>query len=360
MLPGGDFSVWDGDAAHVRTLNWEEYTWVYAWIKVSEGKVLDPMFPRQWAAARGRTLRGPYHFFRPFVDPKQSVIKVLEFLGDDLGELPMALDIEVTDDRTDVLTRAKSWLSWYEEFTGRRPIIYSRTTFIRDVLKCHLYPYLANYKIWLAQYPFDGMENKIERDRILAAVLSGERVLKFPPPPFPFNRVCLWQWTALGKPAQVPGYYIGLYGKKEIDINLYPGTELDLIDEFSTGPVPAPAPDNGDPMTTLYGEVLTGLNIRSGPGTGFTVIGGLRIGDKVTAESENEVNGWWKLTSIKRGGQALDLPGPVCYAYEGATNGYIRILPPPTPTPTEDKPKKVTVEMESGKVFVADQFNEQA
>ena len=162
MLPGIDMAVWDGHGFPYKTTNWEAYTWLFAFIKISEGTVIDPLFPRQWEAARGHIYRGPYHYFRPFVDPKTSALKAISYLDGDLGELPMALDLETTDGRTDTLGRAKSWLSWYEQETGIRPIIYSRYSFLFDVCHAEQHPWLENYKLWVSRYPFDGMDNAAE------------------------------------------------------------------------------------------------------------------------------------------------------------------------------------------------------
>jgi GH25 family lysozyme M1 (1,4-beta-N-acetylmuramidase) len=73
-VPGIDVSTWDGDPAHVRTLDWCAYTWPFVFIKASESTVPDPLFRKQWAAARTHTLRGAYHFFRPITKHKLHVI----------------------------------------------------------------------------------------------------------------------------------------------------------------------------------------------------------------------------------------------------------------------------------------------
>lgn len=231
MIPGVDLSIWDGAKKNV-LVNWEAYTWPFTFIKASEGMVEDPLFRLQWEAARGHTFRGAYHFFRPGQDPKRSVEKLLTILGDDKGELPLAFDLEVTDGVSRVLEVARSWLAWYEQYTGVRPIIYSRTGFLRDELKCINYPYLESYKLWLAEYHFDKMSPVATRIQRLKSVLSGTYPLDFPKPPSPFKRVSFYQWTALGTPEMVPGYYSGSDGKKEIDLNFYIGTRQDMMQEF--------------------------------------------------------------------------------------------------------------------------------
>ena len=86
-------------------------------------------------------------------------------------------------------------------------------------------------------------------------------------------------------------------------------------------------------MPILFGEVIVpDLNIRPSAGTAQASLGKLKQYDLI--EASEEVNGWWKLTSIKRGGQQIPLPASVCWAYEGLKNGYIRNLSMPAPDPT--------------------------
>lgn len=350
---GIDASLWDGGEQHDQPLHWPSYFWEFAFVKVSEGLVRDPLFPIQWAAARGHVVRGGYHFFRPGQDPKASALKTMDLLGEDAGELPVALDLEVTDGlpAAEVAARAKTWLAWYEQETGIRPIVYSSLYFLRDVLQASRYPWLESYRLWLAQYPFDKMEPAAMRDQRIADVLAGAYIPIFPAAPAPFRRISFWQWTALGYPEQVPGYYLGTGHKREIDFNFYNGSRELLAAEFRLGALPTPTtpPIEGD---TMQGQVLTGLNIRRTTDTTQAPIGQLQAGDIV--EATTRTNGWWKLTRITRGAN-VPLPAAECYAYEGANNGYIKLLS----LPAADRPKRITVEMESGKIFVATQFTEQ-
>lgn len=356
LLPGIDVSYYDGHGAPYIVTDWASYTWPFVFIKVSEGMFIDALFMRQWAAARGKVLRSAYHFFRPSVDPRLSAMKTVEYLRreNDLGELPLAFDLEDDDGMSNVLDRAKSWLSWYEAITGIRPIIYSSPGFLNKV-KAASYPFLANYKLWLSSWPFDVMEPDAAREKRIADVISGAYVPSWPSAPAPFRRASFWQWTAQGKPEQVPGYYTGSRGKKEIDLNFYNGTLEELKAEFNVSTeTPTDPPTGETPM--LYGEVLVDLNIRKTADTTSAPIGLVKKGDRV--EGHAEIRGWWSLVKITRAGQLIPLPAVPCYAYEGTTNGYIKVVESPIPS-AEDKPRKVTIEMESGKVFVADQFTPQ-
>jgi hypothetical protein len=98
----------------------------------------------------------------------------------------------------------------------------------------------------------------------------------------------------------------------------------------------------------MYGKINTAaLNIRSGPGTTFPIIGGLQLGDIVTASEI--VNGWWHITDAERGGVNVKLTSgatvegsPACWA--GGT--YILPIDAP-PAPAQDS---VTIVINQGGV----------
>jgi GH25 family lysozyme M1 (1,4-beta-N-acetylmuramidase) len=237
MICGADFSKWDGGGFPYVTMDWDQYTWGYAFIKVSEGTVIDPLFARQWEAARGKAARGAYHYFRASVEPKLAVEKLLYFMEDDPGEMPVALDLETFDAQpaAAVLDRAHTWLDEYRRLTGNDALIYSSTYFLRDVLKAQGATWLAASPLWLAQYPFDNMSEPARSQKI-HDVLTGVSTVTFPAPPAPFKGVSFWQWTAKGNPADVPGYYTGNGQKLSVDLNFYNGNRDQFMIEFGVYP----------------------------------------------------------------------------------------------------------------------------
>jgi hypothetical protein len=237
-IDGADFSKWDGGGIPYHTLNWEAYHWPFAFIKVSEGYMMDPLFMQQWEVAKGKTIRGPYHYFRPSVDPKLSADRTIDFLNNDPGELPLMFDLETTDGWPDTLERARSWLAWYEQWTGIRPIIYSSPNFLTNIVKASNHPWLSHYKLVLAQYLWDEVDPDSVRDQIIHDVLYRVRSFLFPAPPFPFQRVSFCQWTAKGKPEDVPGYYLGSGHKLAVDLIFYQGNKQDMSFEFDIGDLP--------------------------------------------------------------------------------------------------------------------------
>jgi lysozyme len=67
-----------------------------------------------------------------------------------VGDLPVALDIEVTDgaDTADLLAGAASWLATIEAATGKHPIVYTYVSFWQSTLGNP--PDLSNYPLWIA------------------------------------------------------------------------------------------------------------------------------------------------------------------------------------------------------------------
>jgi hypothetical protein len=244
QLFGIDVSKWDANP-----VNWGAANMRYHLVKVSEGTVIDPLFNAHWNAARGHTLRGAYHFFRPFVDPKLSAQKTAEHLAGDYGELPLALDIETTDGRTDTLARAKVWKDEFERITGRKIMIYSRVEFMKSIGITASTTWLKGVAFWVAQYPFDKITTTwtlAQRTQRLHDMVTGEYTMDMPGidilPPL---KAQIWQWTARGNPADVPGYYLGWDGKKEVDFNF---ARPEWIDSFGY----IPPTDEENEMAATY------------------------------------------------------------------------------------------------------------
>jgi len=208
-------------------------------VKVSEGLTIDPLFKDQWQAARGHTIRFPYHFWHSLSNQKQSVGKMLEFMAGDQGEIDVALDLEVDDGSTEVMTLAQVWCDEYHYQTGGWPIIYSSRSFLHKhgadyqtlwerLAGVYHNAWLSKCKLWLAEWPFDeldelpGYTQKGDELRavLIQEVIDGKRALTWPKPIPPFKQVDIWQWTSRFPPARIPGYYMGANHKLAVDHNL--------------------------------------------------------------------------------------------------------------------------------------------
>lgn len=153
--------------------------------------------------------------------------------------------------------------------------------------------------------------------------------------------VWFWQYTDQG-PVQ------GIEG----------GADSNLIEPDAIEWLGAPTPPQPEPGGKMIGKVIIGaLNIRAHPAdtnnTTNPPIGQLKLNDIV--ESDYETESWWHITKILRAGVALVLPGPACYAYEGANNGYIQVvtLPPPA---QDVPPQEVIVTDDQGVKWKATTF----
>lgn len=242
MKKGIDVSKWDPN------MNWSLYDWDFAFIKVSEGLVIDPLFDFHWVNANGYTDRSGYHFFRAFVDPRESARRFIEYLDGDAGELPPVLDLESRNniDKKTVVSRALTWLIEYEQRTAVKPIVYISEGFINE-LELYKYPDFEDYVLWLAQYPFDLIyDGYTEADRAvkLKSILDNPASLRIPPTPKPFKVMRYIQWTAKGNPFDVPGYYTGTGHKKAVDFNFQleetndlprAGVTIKIIPNISSG-----------------------------------------------------------------------------------------------------------------------------
>lgn len=126
----------------------------FAFIKATEGlSCTDPLFARNWQAARHVGLRrGAYHFFRPKLDPERQARHFVEVLGNDAGELPPVLDLEVLDGISpqEVIARTQQYLNLLTKSLAITPILYTGASFWRDTLKNSTA--FAGHPLWIAHY----------------------------------------------------------------------------------------------------------------------------------------------------------------------------------------------------------------
>jgi GH25 family lysozyme M1 (1,4-beta-N-acetylmuramidase) len=355
LVKGIDVSYYDD------ILNWSLYDNDFAFIKISEGTVIDKVFKEQWRAAKGRTIRGAYHFFRPFVDPKLAAQKVAEYLGGDLGELPLALDLETTDSRPDTIARALVFIEEYRKQTFTKPIIYTAPGFLSSV-QAHNYPVLADYKLWLATYPYDKIYSdwtEEKRKKRLADIWENRFMLSFPVPPRPFKRVSFWQFTGKGDPNLINGY---ASNKLAVDMNFYNSTLGDIEDMYKEFNIQY-VPEEGEEMI-IYGRITALTNIRSSmPGGAYQDIGDLPAGSLIEADIKQKAPDgtyWYHLTKATNpnGGPILTTFGKVvsetsCWCFGNNVTEYTPTDEPPATTRKVESieisnPESVTIHYDDG------------
>lgn len=137
----------------------------FGFAKATEGVlVADPYFMDHWTGMKAAgILRGAYHFYHPSGDPQAQANNFLKRLaaangGSPLlasGDLPAALDIEVTDGVTPaaLLAGLSSWLTAVEAATGKRPILYTYVSFWKNTLGNPAV--LSDYPLWIAHLNVD-------------------------------------------------------------------------------------------------------------------------------------------------------------------------------------------------------------
>lgn len=323
---GIDVSYYDGGGTsdangkpipRLETIDWFLHAaegWGYTFIKVSQADFKDPLFTKQWNAAKGHIYRSGYHFFKPSADITRSVNKTIEFFDGDLGELPLLFDLEADDGRSDVPERAFAWMELWERETSTRPIVYSSKGFL-DKIKAYKYSAFSKYMLHMAQYPYDNMSEPARSEKI-NRILEGLDPLIMPNIYSPFKRMPFIQWTAKGSPLDVAGYYIGSGKKEAVDFNVYNNIwggvdERAFMEEFKLGGLPPDTdtdtgtgtgePEMPDNTGKDFGKVratVSKLNIRdSMPGGTYMDIGDLFSGYSMYGKA---ANGWIEFDGYSR------------------------------------------------------------
>ncbi len=80
-------------------------------------------------------------------------------------------------------------------------------------------------------------------------------------------------------------------------------------------------------------QTLSGVNVRSGPGTAYDVIGGLNTGDAVRPLGRSPDGGWWQIVYPPNSGGVGWVAGPYVQPNPAALNLPV-VIPPPPPTAT--------------------------
>ena len=222
-MPGLDCSHWDR-GTKTPLIDWTQTGQVFkfAFMKSTESDYIrDKLFKMQWAAARGHILRAPYHFFRNATNAIKQAQLMISVVDGDWGELPPVCDFE--EDYAE-LKNLGSFLYEIEKASGRTPIIYTGVGYwTTSGGQTKAGKHYERYPLWLAKYPYD--RSAVFDSWYDKMMLS--MTVPFPKPPKPWKQVNFWQWTARGRPEDVPGYPAG---KKAVDFNLFKGT----LEELST------------------------------------------------------------------------------------------------------------------------------
>jgi GH25 family lysozyme M1 (1,4-beta-N-acetylmuramidase) len=274
---GLDVSHWDKGTT-VPLIDWTQANQIFKFVflKSSERDCYrDTLFKDQWRAAAGHILRAPYHFFRNSVNAIKQAQLMIEMVNGDWGELPPVCDFE--EDYASIKNLG-SFLYEIEKASGRVPIIYTGTGYwTTSGGQTTAGDYYKRYPLWLAAYWYDRSDQfSAWYDKMML-----QPIVLFPKPPKPWDKVTIWQWTARGKPEDVPGYP---KGKLEVDFNLFNGSLVELQAlSINVPPIIPPVVPPVIQTKTYKVTTIWGLRVRSAPSVTAPIVRTMFYGTRFEA-----------------------------------------------------------------------------
>ncbi|MBI5495086.1 MAG: hypothetical protein HY904_08655 [Deltaproteobacteria bacterium] len=278
---GVDVSYWQG------SIDWERVKGAgmkFGIARISDGtRHVDTQFGRNWRQMKAQGLvRGAYQFFRSNQDPiaqARLVVRQLnEYGGLDDADMPVVLDLETRDGMSNatIVSRARQWLRYVEQHTGKRPIIYTAA-----MMSSTLGSNLSDYKLWVANW-----------------------TTSCPTMPSGWRHWVFWQYTSDGSVAGISG---------RVDTNRFNGDLAELrswarattVGGGQTDPTPDPTPPPPQRCSQLKVIDLNSgrLNIRPTAGTTRSPLGTLGefetapILDRAQGEQIGNTRLWLKVRS---------------------------------------------------------------
>jgi len=182
---------------------------------------------------------------------------------------------------TQAASRLRSWLDHVEGATGQTPIIYTRQSWFDTYIAAS--NDWQQYPLWLARYPGYGADYM---PSIEGPFADG----RFDPRDW--ATWTFWQYTDNG-----PGLSFGAQSR-EIDLNLFNGSEEDLVNfigDTEDPGTPPPPPSQGNEFQVDVDL----LNVRSGPGLGYSIVDRLQRGDRVAPIDIDGYHAWIEISPGK-------------------------------------------------------------
>lgn len=221
LCQGIDASVYEP------VINWQKVQqagYKFAFIKCSQN-FIDPKFYTHWRNAKASGIpRGAYHFFDPRINsPKSQAEVFFTALGNDLGELPFVLDIELYT--AGAYYGSRYWYDYLErlnQLSGNHPIIIY-TAYYYWTENVYKFPsvvdvnYFGKYPLWIANY---GVSQPLV--------------------PKPWTNWLFWQYD---EKTLIDGVYDELGRLTECDVDYFNGTEQEFEDMFDLTGEPKPMAD---------------------------------------------------------------------------------------------------------------------
>jgi lysozyme len=136
----------------VKAMNDDDVHVTFAFIKATEGVLsVDPYFQRNWREApKAGIICGAYHYFLPQKSGVWQARFFLQTVKIEKGDLPMVVDVEQLYKTPPAKMREQltSFITYIENKTGVKPIIYTNISFYQDYLQ----GYFDDYTLWIAHY----------------------------------------------------------------------------------------------------------------------------------------------------------------------------------------------------------------
>ncbi|WKZ48149.1 MAG: SH3 domain-containing protein [Anaerolineales bacterium] len=277
----------------------------YVIIRAGQNVWIDSDFRTNWNNSKAAGMpRGSYWFYDSRAEPKAQADLWFSAFEGDLGELPLFADFE--ESYGGPYTGWKHWKTFLDRIksrVGNHEIgIYTAYYYwVRNAPNATTNPadlnYFHQFPLWIANYG-------------VAAPLV--------PKPWSVNEWTFWQFTDSGDG--------NLYGveSSRIDLNYFNG-DLDAFRQrFNLGTTPPPPPG-----PVWYKVTATALNVRSGPGTTFGVVGLLKKDEVVKGLATSADGGWAQILR-----ESDNLKGWSSKQYLMLTTPPT--TPPPPPPPTEE------------------------
>jgi len=195
-------------------------------------------------------------------------------------DLPPALDFEDGNVITwnDMLWKAQVWLETVEKETGRKPLVYTGWGYMAHFDK-NKAGFLSRYPLWTAHY--------VAREYPTFSPVWEDWII--------------WQYSSSGHyPWYIRKDPLGGSGKEygcdsySLDMNWFKGDYNKLLEFCETSEVPNPQPPEEHDTVLFEAKcIVGGLNIRTGIGTAYPVVGILRYGNIVNVYEVK--SGWFRV-----------------------------------------------------------------
>jgi GH25 family lysozyme M1 (1,4-beta-N-acetylmuramidase)/uncharacterized protein YraI len=267
-LIGPDVSFYQDDNNTPQGINFEKMKQSagYVVIRAGQNVWIDSDFRTNWNNSKATGLpRGSYWFYDSRAEPKAQADLWFSAFDGDLGELPLFADFEESYGGL-----YAGWRHW-KTFLDR----------LKSLVGNHEIGIYTAYYYWVGNAPGNASDLAYFHQYPLWIANYGVNAPSVPAP-WSANEWIFWQFTDSGDGA--------LYGveSSRIDLNYFNGDQAAFEQRFKLGTTPPPPP----PGPVWYKVTATALNVRSGPGTSFGVVGLLHK-DEVVKGLANSADGGW-------------------------------------------------------------------